>query len=249
MWWLFDFSWNQTSALSAIFVQLLELVPSFIPAATGAEIPSNEQQIAETGSNQCWETGTGWWNAEWVVISYFSPSWSRLEACNWSCPHAYFTLQLRCSVSALAKNWTDLINIDYKTHKKINIYGPSLLLFLLHHLRKQYDRITLYLLVILSMDHTFTIHNPNATCPAGITGRPIKALISTNLLFLTFCLIPFYIFSGFFAGKTLKHSVLHFCKWDCQLCIYCITGNKHKMSILYTHYIKILPNIFCLKKQ
>lgn len=69
MWLLFDFSWNQTSALSAIFVQLLELVPSFIPAATGAEIPSNEQQIAETGSNQCWETGTGWWNAEWVVIS------------------------------------------------------------------------------------------------------------------------------------------------------------------------------------
>lgn len=40
---------------------VLQAFPLFIPAATsGTEISSNEEQIAETGSNQCWETGAGW---------------------------------------------------------------------------------------------------------------------------------------------------------------------------------------------
>lgn len=39
---------------------VLRVLPVLIPAATGRpEIPSNEQQIGETGSNQCWETGAG----------------------------------------------------------------------------------------------------------------------------------------------------------------------------------------------
>lgn len=40
---------------------VLQGLPLFVPAAAkGADISSNEEQIAETSSNQCWETGAGW---------------------------------------------------------------------------------------------------------------------------------------------------------------------------------------------
>lgn len=47
-----------SGATAVVVFQALSL---FVPAATSrAEISSNEQQIAETGQNQCGETGAGW---------------------------------------------------------------------------------------------------------------------------------------------------------------------------------------------
>ena len=62
---IFHFSSNRSKAMPylsrATALVVLQALPLFIPAATRrVEISSNEQQIAETGSNQCWETGAGW---------------------------------------------------------------------------------------------------------------------------------------------------------------------------------------------